>query len=218
MLEYYPFLKKTLLGAEFIAALVALFYFPKLRHTYWKWFIFYLIFIFIQEFFWKFNSSFLNIRKQDYYVYFGIPIQYLFLFWLYALKSLKSKKKFVLFTSIYLLSFIPLYFIIKKINVVYSINLTIGTLLLLFLIVLEFIKQIKNDDILKFKENKMFYINLGVILSYIGTYPFFAFYDYLSKNIDSSIWDMYYLFFLFSTSIMYLLFTASFIWGKHHSK
>ena len=40
-------LSKMLLGIEFLSALVALVYLPKLKNTYWKWFCFYLIFIFI---------------------------------------------------------------------------------------------------------------------------------------------------------------------------
>ncbi|WP_272149004.1 hypothetical protein [Tenacibaculum aiptasiae] len=100
----------------------------------------------------------------------------------------------------------------------YAINLTVGTILLSFLVVLEFIKQIKNDNILEFNRNKMFYITVGVILFYIGTYPFFAFNDILIKDKYIHIWNMYYIYFLISNYLMYLLFAASFIWGKHHSK
>ncbi|WNW02475.1 hypothetical protein RRF68_03350 [Tenacibaculum sp. HL-MS23] len=217
MPEYYIILKKILLGAEFIAALVGFIYFFKLKNNYWKWFSIYLIFIFIQEYFWFIRSSSFFVKKEDYYAFLGIPLQYIFLYWLYAFKSLKKRKLFYVLSFIYLFTYIPFQIFLKKINVVYSINLTTGTILLLFLIVLEFIEQIKNDDILKFKENKMFYINIGVLFSYIGTYPFFAFYDYLLKDEYANIWNIYFLYFLITTSIMYLLFTASFIWGKHKS-
>ncbi|WP_054852607.1 hypothetical protein [Olleya sp. ITB9] len=216
MLEYYSFLGDILLGIEFLSALVAIIYFRRLKHSYWRFLAIYLVFIFIQELFWKFNSSLAIIRKQDYYLFFGIPVQYIFLFWLYALKSLKNKKMFLICLILYSTSFIPLTLKVDKINVVYSLNLTIGTILLSILVVLEFLKQIKNDDILKFKENKMFYINLGVIFFYIGTYPLFSFYDYLSKSL-TTIWNYYYLYFLISNCIMYLLFSASFIWGKTQS-
>ncbi|CAM1365191.1 conserved membrane protein of unknown function [Tenacibaculum soleae] len=217
MLQTYPILNKLLLGAELIAALVGFIYVFKLRNNYWKWFSFYLIFIFIQEFFWFFKSSFLNIKKEDYYAFIGIPFQYIFLYWLYAYKSLKSKNIFRVVSFIYLLTYIPLEFFFKKLNVVYSINLTIGTILLSFLIVFEFIKQIKNDNILMFKENKMFYINIGTILFYIGTYPFFAFYDILIREPYIKVWNVYYIYFMVSNILMYLLFIASFIWGKHKS-
>jgi len=215
MLEYYSYIGNLLLGIEFFSALVSIFYFQKVKHSHWKWFAIYLIFIFIQEFFWKFTPSFIGIRKQDYYVFFGIPIQYLFFYWLYAFKSLKNRKLFIICFLVYSITYIPLEIYFKKIDVVYSLNLTVGTILLTLLIVLEFIKQIKNDDILKFKENKMFYINIGVILFYIGTYPLFAFYDFFSKGTYTNIWNIYFLYFLITNCIMYLLFIASFIWGRN---
>lgn len=218
MLNYFPEMHKVLLGLQFIAALVGLIYYSRLRGTYWKLFSIYLVFIFIQEAFWTLSSLPLRNYSPYYYAYLGIPIQYLFFFWLFAYKSLKNKILFYLFSIAYLLSYIPVELYFKEINMVYSINLTIGTILLTFLVVMEFIKQIKNDNILKFKENKMFYINIGVIIFYIGTYPFFAFEDELSKEPYLHIWNAYYLYFLVSNYIMYILFAMSFIWGKHHLK
>ncbi len=85
----------------------------------------------------------------------------------------------------------------------------------MILVFLEFKKQIQNDDILAFPENKMFYINIGIMLFYVGTLPFFSLYHLLLK--EPEIWNIYYLYFLISNCIMYLLFTASFIWGKQKS-
>jgi len=207
-----------LLGIEFISALIGSLYFLKLKNTYWKWFCLYLIFIFIQEFYWFYNSSLFGIIKQDYFTYFGIPIQYLFLFWLYALKSIKSKKIFLICLTIYISTYFPFELYYNKVNAVYSLNLTVGTILLAFLVVLEFIKQIKTDDILKFKKNKMFYINIGVVLFYIGTYPFFAFYNTLLNEPFINLGNFYYLYFKTSVCLMYLFFIASLIWGKHQLK
>ncbi|AXO80386.1 hypothetical protein DZC78_08320 [Olleya aquimaris] len=218
MYQYYPNLDNALQWIECLSAIVAAFYLPKLKHNYWKWFAIYLIFICAQELFVKYLLQHINfLRKQDYYAFFGIPIQYLFFYWLYALKSLKNKKLFIFSSSIYLLSLIPFEIYEQKIKTISTINLTVGSVFIIILVVLEFIKQIKNDDILKFKENKMFYINTGMILFYVGTYPFSAFYDELLKKPNISIWNMYYLYFLISNCIMYLLFIASFIWGKHKS-
>jgi len=148
-------LSKVLLGIEFLSALIAFLYFFKLKNTYWKWFYLYLIFIFFQEFYWFFNSSLFGNTKQDYFTYIGIPVQYLFLFWLYALKSIRSKNIFLICLIVYISTYFPFELYYKEVNAVYSLNLTVGTLLLTFLVVLEFRKQIKTDDILKFKENEM---------------------------------------------------------------
>ena len=132
--------------------------------------------------------------------------------WLYAIKSLKKISLFWSFTIIYFLSFIPIELYFSKLKVVYSFNIVIGTILLMVLIFMEFFKQIKNDDILEFSKNKMFYINIGLVLFYVGTLPFFGLYKLLIKEIE--IWNGYYLYFMVSNCIMYLLFAASFIWGK----
>jgi len=202
---------------EFLSALVAIFYYPKLKHSYWKWFIFYLFFISLQECFWKYTSSVFEIRKQNYYAFFGIPIQYLFFYWLYALKSLKNRRLFLICSLLYLVTFIPSELYGQEIRTIYPVNLTIGSIILIVLIVLEFLKQVKNDDILRFKENKMFYINIGTGLFYVGTYPFSAFFNELLKPEHVWLWNGYYLYFLISNCLMYLLFTASFIWGKQES-
>ncbi|AWG20559.1 hypothetical protein FFWV33_02930 [Flavobacterium faecale] len=93
-----------------------------------------------------------------------------------------------------------------------SINNSTGAFLLLIMVILEFIKQIKSDSILFYKENKMFYINIGVILFYIGTMPFMGLYNYILKVPE--IWNNYYIYFMLSNCVMYLLFAASYIWGK----
>lgn len=211
-MKYQPELLKLLLFLEFIAALVSLFYSPKCKRTYWIWFVFYLNFIFVFDYFSEQISNFLMIKKQFYFAYFIIPIQFLFFYWLYAVKSLRKINLFWIFSITYLLSFIPIELYFSKLKVVYSFNLVIGTILLMFLIFLEFIKQIKNDDILEFSKNKMFYINIGLVLFYVGTLPFFALYNLLINELQ--IWNAYYLYFMISNCVMYLLFTISFIWGR----
>lgn len=212
MLQYQLELSLALICIQCIAACVGGYYYFKLEKSYWKWFSLYLIFVFIQELFWRFEHDFLFISKNEYFAYFGVPVQYLFLVWLYGLKSLKKIKLTLFFGGIYFIVLV-LEALLKKMDVLYSISLNIGNILLLILVFLEFLKQIRNENILKFYENKMFYVNLGVIIFYVGTYPFFAFFEDLGK-LYKEIWNVYYLYFLIANCLMYLLFIASFIWGK----
>jgi hypothetical protein len=196
-----------------LSVVIGAFYFLKLKKSYWRWLSIYLIVIFLQESFWRFN--FFKFEKEyrvAYYVLLGIPLQYIFLYWLYAYKSLKNNKYFFISISIY---FITLIFTLlyKNMDEVLSISTNIGTFLLIILLVLEFVKQIKSDRILKFKENKMFYINIGLILFYIGNYPFHILGPELYNNY-LDLWNLYYVYFLVTNCLMYLLFSASFIWGK----
>ncbi|WP_299443861.1 hypothetical protein [uncultured Aquimarina sp.] len=211
----HPILDGLRLGLEILSALVGLVYLPKLRNSYWRWFSVYLIFIVFQEMIWLGKRSFLGILDRDYYAYIGIPIQYIFLYWLYAYKSLRNKKLFWICSLIYL-SNLPLRFFLEDSDQLYSINIGIGTILLFILVIIEFLKQIKNENILQFWNNKMFYINIGVILFYVGTFPFMVFFDYFKSNHEV-IMDGYYVYFLIASCLMYLLFTASFIWGSQKS-
>lgn len=217
MPEFYYILKPILLFAEVIAAIVGLIYLPRLKKSYWSVFIFYLLFIALQELFWHIFIGIKPEIKHLYYAYVGIPVQYIFFYWLYGVKSLENKRLFFICSSLYILTYLPIELFFNELRVVHQLNPTIGTLFLIILVLLEFLKQIKDDSILYFRKNKMFYINLGVILLYVGTFPLFCFYHELA-NYYREIWIIYYLYFLIANITMYSLFTISFIWGKHRLK
>lgn len=198
---------------ECITAIIAIFYFKKLKNTYWTWFIVYLIFIAIAEIFSKYYLvSFPKIRRY-YFDFFVIPIEFLFFYWLYAKKSLQSNKLFWISCMVYFVFYVLHLFHMDQVRMISSMSYTVGVFLLAIMIYLEFMKQIKSDEILQFKTNKMFYVNIGVMSFYVGTLPFFALDRYLFDDMFK-IWSYYQTFFLISVNIMYLLFSISFIWGK----
>ncbi len=201
-----------MLFSEGLAMAIALLSYNRVKGQYWKFFVFYLIFIFLCEVFGKWGGNFISFDKSKYYNYFVIPVQFLFLYWLYAVKSLDKKKLFFILSSIYLLSFIPNELFFEKRKIIFSFNYTFGSFLLMILVIMEYYKQINSANILHFKKNRMFYINLGVTLFYIGTLPFWTFYFLLLEHME--IWNIYFNYFLISGIIMYLLFSISFIWGK----
>lgn len=202
-----------LLSIECLAALIGIIYFYKLRHSYWKWFCVYLVFICCQELMSFFFDDFFGLSKQTYYTFIGIPIQWLFLYWLYALKALRNKLLFVVSVALLVASYFPIHVLNQTQDIFYSFNLIICTLILVALIILEFIRQIKTNDILYIKENKMFYINIGLILFYIGAFPLHAFNNILADNYPE-LRKWYIIYFKLSNCSMYLLFIASLIWGK----
>ncbi len=213
MKSLHNILINCILIAEFIAAISGIIYYKKLKNSYWKWFVWYLVFIFCAEVFSKFVLNDFLILKKYYYNFFVIPIEFLFLYWLYGCKSLANKKLFFIIAIFYAvgLVFNVLFFdVFKSIS---SVNYILGTLLLMIMIVLEFRQQIKSDKIIYFKENMMFYINFGIILFYISTLPFYAFNKVLYEQ-SRNLWNNYSTFTLSADIIMYLLFSAAFIWGK----
>jgi len=207
------FLFSSLLYFELFAALTGIFYYKKFKNSYWKWFIFYLAFIGIAGIIHKFYIlKYYSDNANYFFSYFVIPVEFLFFYWLYACKSLKQTKLFWLFSTLYLLSFAFHSLVKEEISSIYSFNYVVGAFLLGILVFLEYLKQIKSDDIVKFKDNMMFYVNLGVCLLYIGTLPFFSFFEVLVKNME--IYMNYYILFLIVNHLMYLLFTAAILWGK----
>lgn len=214
MTEFQEFAQKSLLWAEGLTALIALFHYNRLKEQHWKLFVLYLVFIFLGEAYGKWGS-FVHFTKAQYYNYLLMPIQFIFFYWLYAAKSLGKPKLFWILSVLYLLSFIPNELYFSKRKIVFAFNYTFGCLILMLLVIMEYYKQITSQEILNFNKNKMFYINLGITLSYIGTLPFMAFLSLLVKYKE--IWDMYFSYFLVSVSVMYILFASSFIWGKQSS-
>lgn len=203
---------QSLRVTEFLCAVVAFCYYRKVKGTYWKWFAIYVILIFILE-----ATSVSGLQdypefRKFYYDFFVIPAEFLFLYWLYAYKSLQLKRLFVVSCFIYIMSLVAHLFFFNEPPLVYSITYVIGNLLLLIMVFLEFYNQVQTEKILQFKKNMMFYVNAGVVIFYIGTLPFFTFYGLLLKDVV--IWNNYYAFFMLANNIMYLLFAAAFIWGK----
>lgn len=209
------FLQSSLVATEGIAAVTALALYDRKQESQWRYFGYYLLIIFICELIGKFGNYFVKFSIVPFFNFFVIPLEFIFFYWLYAYKSFKKPKLFYLISFLYFLSFIPSEYLLQTKQIIFSLNYTFGCLVLLFLIIMEYNKQINSSDIIHFYKNQMFYVNLGVTLFYIGTLPFWTFFDLISKHQE--IWNYYYLYFATSGIVMYLLFSISYLWGKRNS-
>lgn len=214
MREFQLFLQNLITISEGFAALTALIFMWKKKEKYWRIFALYLVLIFLSEIFGKWGELIIDYNKNNFYNYFVIPLQFIFWIWLYAKKSLKKPKLFYSFTALYILALVVHEYFLKSAKIIFSLNYTLGCLLLMILAVMEFYKQITSPNILKFKKNMMFYVNIGVTLFYIGTLPFFTFYPFIVEY--DGFYDFYFTYFLASCVMMYVLFSIAFIWGKQN--
>jgi hypothetical protein len=214
MNDFQEILSECLLYSQGVAVITSLLLYKSVKTSYWKYFAWFLLIIFLLECYGKWGIWYL-FSKTKFYNYFVIPLEFIFWYWLYAAKSFKNKKLFYFFTTLYIISFIPSELYFKESKIFYSFNYTLGCVLLMFLVFKEYYNQINSSNILSFSKNKMFYINIGVTLFYIGTLPCITFYPILREHQE--IWKLYYNYFLISNILMYLLFAASFIWGKQSS-
>jgi len=215
MNSFQKLLSDSFLWIEGGTAIVALLHLKGLKRQYWRFFIYFLVIVFICEAVGKWGGAYISFSKTKYYNYVVIPFQFIFFYWLYAFKSFNNKTLFWALTLLYLLSFIPSEFYFKGSKVIFSFNYTFGSFILMVLVVMEYYKQITSSDIINFNRNRMFYVNLGVTLFYIGTLPFWTFYYLLVEY--KQIWNIYFDYFLISGIVMYVLFSISFVWGKQNS-
>nr|MBK9653417.1 hypothetical protein [Bacteroidota bacterium] len=93
-----------------------------------------------------------------------------------------------------------------------SLSYTVGNLFILVYIIIYFIDLVRSENILKFNQLTTFWIALGMLIFYLGTFPFYGLYNELTKNLVIFIPAAWV-----ATSlnyIMYLMFTVGLIWGK----
>jgi len=100
----------AIIAAEAFSAFAGLWYFKSLKNTYWKYFVGYCVLIFANELFSLLLLDHFQEYRRYFYDVYAIPVQFLFLFWLYAQKSLQMPRLYLLSTLIYTTSFVPHFF------------------------------------------------------------------------------------------------------------
>lgn len=217
MTQIQSLLRENVIFIELLCAITAIIHYKKFKNSPWKYFIYYLIAIFILETISHYFLTPKSILKNFYFTYLVIPLQFVFLFWLYTINSLKKKKLFWIVLSIYITTFLLVrMFGYENIKIIDHVSYSIGCLLLIILVLLEFMNQIQSDDIVGFSLNTMFYINLGVSLFYLGTLPLFAFNGYLKENMES-VWSNYWTIQLILVYVLNLFYMIALIWTKPNS-
>lgn len=205
-------------GFELVSFITGCFYWKKLRNTYWNWFTVYLGIIFLTEM----AGEYLLFVKGELssnialYSYFGIPVQFVFFFWLFSkmYKKISVRILSIVSVSVYLICLIIDLAYINKIEFYFeSFSYVIGCLFLLLFLLVFFYNLVSSDEIVRFKSNKLFWVSTGALFFYIGTLPFFAFRKKLYVQYEDMFYGYWYLQF-FLNYLMYLFFTFSFIWGK----
>lgn len=217
-MDKYFWLKIGLNFFELFAFITGLSYWKKIKHSYWKWFVIYLGFIVVLEITAKYIGYVLeNIKLNgDLYYFFGLPVQFFFFYWLfYKWFENRSEKVWpIIGAAVYVLAWLADFFFLRGIRLWFSsFSYTVGNIVLLVLIILFFLKFINSNEILGYKFSMMFWVCIGLILFYLGTFPFYALRNTLYlhyKNIFYPYWDTNFVL----NYLMYIFFTLTFIWGK----
>lgn len=204
---------------ELLPLIAGIIYWQTVKNSHFKWFVIYLAYIFVADM----GGGLMmmaRIRNEWYYDYFVVPVEFLFYFWLFHREfyQKESKRLPVIFTGIYLLSlFTDAIYFSKHRFPFYSVSYSIGNLLLLILILVFFIQLINSDAVLTYKRNRMFWIATGLLIFFLGSFPYYGLKNTFAYNYPKMD-AIYNRVAMMLDCIMYFMFTFSFIWGKLNSR
>ena len=200
------------LGFEALPVLVGILSWTKVKTTYFKWFLLYLSYIFLGDCIGTWYIK--NIGNNEWiYDYFIIPVEFLFLFWLFS-RSIKNRKYFwtpIACAMFYFISIVVENMFLKDSKYAFdSFSYSIGNLLLLILLLQYFFQLTNSKEVLNFRHNMMFWISSGLMVYYLGTCPYFGLKNYLHDHYYAFFYTYYYIV-LVLDCMMYLLFSIGFI-------
>lgn len=206
-------LVNVLLITELAACIIGFLQWKKLKQSYWKLFPFYLAFINIAEW----TGRLLKGAPQIFwFTLIVIPIEFLFFFWLFSKQPEFKGKKVLhqLFAGIYLFALLIEKVFMNEAKLWFtSFSYSIGNILLVVLIIRYLLAFINSDAILHYKKSMMFWVSIGLLIFYLGSFPFFALRNTLYANYRELFW-IGQISQLALNCIMYLTFCLAFIWGK----
>ena len=204
---------------ELLPVITGFLYWKKVKNNYFKWVVIYLLYIFIADLAGAFLDM-AHISNVAYYDYLVIPVEFLFLFWLFdkTFKHNPYKRLPLICAGIYLSGLLTdVVYFAKHRFPFYSFSYSIGNLLLLILILRFFILLINSDAVLTYRRNMMFWICAGLLIYYLGSLPYYGLRNTFVLKYHN-LYAIYNYITLVLDCLMYLMFSFSFIWGKPNSR
>ena len=202
---------------ELLACLTGFFYIKKLKGSYWYYFPFYLAVVVVTEITAEYISYVLhNVPlNTKVYIYFGIPVQFLFFYWVFYqyFKKTKNNKWPVLLGGVYILCLMIELFYPGKMKFFPSFSYMQGNIFLLILILMFYVRFINSDDLLAYRQSMMFWVCLGLMVFYLGTLPFYGLRNVLYEQYTQIFYLYYYASFILNY-LMYNMFIIAFIWAR----
>lgn len=161
------------------------------------------------------NSMGYHEYSYKLYMFFIIPAEIIFYFWLYSKCESGRKQYFKTSVFIFLLSIIVEEYFKKNLSSFsfFSFSYLIGNLLLLINILIYSIELSKSEKILYFFQEKMFWITVGLLTFWLGSLPYFGLYNVLRTKYFNVL-VTYCWFQVTFNYIMYSFFIYMFIWVK----
>ncbi|MEP7319624.1 MAG: hypothetical protein ABI921_12810 [Panacibacter sp.] len=205
-----------LVAVEALAAIAGFLTWKKWKDHYLKWFPVYLTMITVRETCYHI-FSYLNKGSTASLMYeIAVPVEILFISWFfYCTLTVKNRKVVLAGALLYIVSLVLEKILIDAQGYYFrSLSYTTGNLFILIYLILFLIELVRSEKIFNFQKITVFWIAVGLLIFYMGTFPFYGLYNELAKDINLFIpvaWAATFL-----NYSMYLCFTIGFIWGKPH--
>jgi hypothetical protein len=190
----------------------------KWKNTYVKWFTIYLTIISLLSVCYYYFINKHQFANAIVFFKIAVPLEILFLLWFFYVTNCYKYKSFLIISAvIFILVWIAEnFFYPNNTYFLQSISYTIGTLSILINIVLYFLNLSQSNRIKNFHQLFSFWAVLGMLVFYLGTFPFYGLYNELVKDLSLYIpiaWVAYSL-----NYCMYILFSIAFILGKKNNE
>ncbi|MEZ2445939.1 hypothetical protein AB6805_29695 [Chitinophaga sp. RCC_12] len=219
-MDHSQFIRWGLNLVELLACVTGIVYWKKLRHSHWKWFPIYLAAIVIVELAGKYIREVRGdvALNSKLYLYFGIPLQFLFFYWLfrqyYKYNMARLKNWPLVAAAAYITSWIvDIAYLSEEKLWFFSFSYTIGNIMLLILIIAFFARLAASEEVLQFRTNLMFWVCLGLLIFYMGTLPFYGLHNTLRTRYPAIFMVYWYIQFGLNY-LMYISFILAMIWSK----
>jgi hypothetical protein len=161
---------------EGLACIVGLLNWPRLLPSFWKYFVIYLGIICCCEFIgWYMVNQ--HIKGSTLmYNYFVIPLEFLFMHFLYYKNlPMRFQKTILVLSTFYTLSWMVEQLFLKEVKWIWlSMSYSVGNITILVLGIIYFLQLLEAEELISYKKQMFFWVNLGLMLFYIGTFPYFA--------------------------------------------
>jgi hypothetical protein len=211
----FDFWRQLLFCCEWVAVFAGIAAWRQVKNTRYRYFVAYLLFIAAGEIVAYYahhhNQKPLTIFLGNWVL---IPAQFLFFYWFYyrSLTKTLHKAYCVAFAIGSVLFRVMEYTVWSNEKFSFSsLSYLISSVFLITLIMMYLAQFIRSDDIIHYHRHFDFWVTLGLLVFYLGSFPLFAFYNYL-YSVNKPFFYGYWKIQMVLNMLMYLIFSFAFIW------
>ncbi len=207
-MDYFTLLTRYLIVVEVLAAVAGIFNWKNLSNV-WRYFTSYLCAVVILEI----MVRWIGKEHRNLFYSWTMPLHFLSFYFVYFHKLNTFKASVFWGAAIYMSSFFVEVIFNLKSGTFFSLNYTVGNIVLLLFTLFYFYEIALSDRILHFYSERMFWFACGIMIYYLGSLPYFGLFNYIRTNF-LELMLIYHRFITVLNYFMYIFFVFSLLWPK----